>query len=653
MILQERVRTSRELGADPTFVLHGGGNTSAKGTVADVHGNELEVMWVKGSGWDLATIEAQGLPALDLEALRALRALEDMSDEEMVREVKRCMLDGSGPTPSIETLLHAFLPQAFIDHSHANAILAISNRDNGEDLCRELYGDRVIYLPWIMPGFPLAKAVADAFDAQPDAIGALLHKHGLFTWGDTADEALDRHRELVGIAADHYKEERSTLLASSSTPSVLASDVLPTLRGAMGNDPRLVMTLQDDPWILAALDRDDLDDVMRTMPLTPDHSIRTKGLPMVLRPGDEAAEALAAYHEEYTAYYTEGCAANGERLPLDPNPRVVLVPGLGLVSCGTTSKAARVAGDIAEHTLLTKMSSSHLGPYNALTGLELFDMEYWPLEQAKLAGKKPRELEGQVAVITGGGGAIGEGVAAVLMEAGAEIALLDIDADLAAAAAERLGGHAIAVAADVTSEASMAEAMEQVCRHFGGIDILVPNAGIAHVASLDDLEVDDLRRAIEVNQVGVFLTMQAGARIMKDQGLGGSIVLVSSKNVLAPGADFGAYSSSKAGGHQLARIGALEYAADDIVVNMVTPDAIFSCGENPSGLWQEVGPSRAKSKGLDPGDLQEHYRQRNLLKSTVSARDVGEAVLFFAARRTPTTGAVLPVDGGVANAFPR
>jgi len=653
MILQERVRTSRELGADPTFVLHGGGNTSAKGTVADVHGNELEVMWVKGSGWDLATIEAQGLPALDLEGLRALRALDDMTDEDMVREVKRCMLDGSGPTPSIETLLHAFLPHAFIDHSHANAILAISNRDNGEELCRELYGDRVIYLPWIMPGFPLAKAVADAFDAQPDAIGALLHKHGLFTWGDTADEALDRHRELVGIAADHYKEERSTLLEASSTPSVLASDVLPTLRGAMGTEPRLVMALRDDPWILAALDRDDLDDVMRTMPLTPDHSIRTKGLPMVLRPGDEAADALAAYHEDYTAYYTQGCAANGERLPLDPNPRVVLVPGLGLVSCGTTSKAASVAGDIAEHTLLTKMSSSHLGPYNALTGLELFDMEYWPLEQAKLAGKKPRELEGQVAVITGGGGAIGEGVGAVLMEAGAEIALLDIDVDLAAAAAERLGGHAIAVAADVTSEASMAEAMEQVCRHFGGIDILVPNAGIAHVASLDDLEVDDLRRAIEVNQVGVFLTMQAGARIMKDQGLGGCIVLVSSKNVLAPGADFGAYSSSKAGGHQLARIGALEYAADDIVVNMVTPDAIFSCGENPSGLWQEVGPSRAKSKGLDPGDLQEHYRQRNLLKSTVSARDVGEAVLFFAARRTPTTGAVLPVDGGVANAFPR
>ena len=653
MILQERVRTSRELGADPTFVLHGGGNTSAKGTVADVHGNELEVMWVKGSGWDLATIEAQGLPALDLEALRALRALDDMTDEEMVREVKRCMLDGSGPTPSIETLLHAFLPYAFIDHSHANAILAISNRDNGEELCRELYADRVVYLPWIMPGFPLAKAVADACDEHPEAIGALLHKHGLFTWGDTADEALDRHRELVGIAADHYKEERSTLLESSSTPSVLASDVLPTLRGAMGNDPRLVMSLRDDPWILAALDRDDLDDVMRTMPLTPDHAIRTKGLPMVLRPGDEAADALADYHEEYTAYYTEGCAANGERLPLDPNPRVVLIPGLGLVSCGTTSKAARVAGDIAEHTLLTKMSSSHLGLYNALTGLELFDMEYWPLEQAKLAGKKPLELEGQVAVITGGGGAIGEGVAAVLMEAGAEIALLDIDTDLAAAAAERLGGNTIAVAADVTSEASMAEAMDQVCRHFGGVDILVPNAGIAHVASLDDLEVDDLRRAIEVNQVGVFLTMQAGARIMKDQGLGGSIVLVSSKNVLAPGADFGAYSSSKAGGHQLARIGALEYAADDIVVNMVTPDAIFSCGENPSGLWQEVGPSRAKSKGLDPGDLQEHYRQRNLLKSTVSARDVGEAVLFFAARRTPTTGAVLPVDGGVANAFPR
>lgn len=651
--LSERVQSSRALGSDPSFVLHGGGNTSAKGTVQDIHGHDVDVIWVKGSGWDLATIEAPGLPALDLNGLRALRTLDDMSDEDMVREVRRCMLDPTGPTPSIETLLHAFLPHRFIDHSHADAILAVSNRVEGEAICRELYGDRVIYLPWIMPGFPLAKAVADAYDAHPDAIGAVLHKHGLFTWGDTADEALNLHRELVGLAADHYGEQRATVLAGTARPTVAACDVLPALRGAMGSEPRLVMTVRDDPWILAALDHQDLASIMCTMPLTPDHSIRTKGLPMVLQPGDDVEETLARYREDYATYYRDGCAAKGERIALDANPRVVLVPGLGLVTCGTTVKAAGVVGDIAEHTLLTKIASAHLGAYEALTPLELFDMEYWPLEQAKLAGKTPRELEGQVAVITGGGGAIGEGVAKVLKDAGAEIALLDIDTALVEAAAARLGDGVLGVTADVTNEASMAEAMEMICRRFGGLDILVPNAGIAHVASLDELDVDDLRRAIEVNQVGVFVTMQAGARIMKDQGLGGSIVLVSSKNVLAPGADFGAYSSSKAGGHQLGRIAALEYAADDIHVNMVTPDAIFACGDNPSGLWQEVGPSRAASKGLEPDALQEHYRQRNLLESPISAEDVGRAVLFFAARRTPTTGAVLPVDGGVAGAFPR
>jgi rhamnose utilization protein RhaD (predicted bifunctional aldolase and dehydrogenase)/NAD(P)-dependent dehydrogenase (short-subunit alcohol dehydrogenase family) len=651
--LSERVQSSRALGSDPSFVLHGGGNTSAKGVVQDMHGREVEVIWVKGSGWDLATIEAAGLPALDLAGLRALRELDDMTDEDMVREVRRCMLDPTGPTPSIETLLHAFLPQRFIDHSHADAILAVSNRADGQSICRELFGDRVVSLPWIMPGFPLAKAVADAFEAHPEAVGAMLHNHGLFTWGETADEALNLHRELVGIAADHYGQQRAAVLASTAQPTAAACDVLPTLRGAMGDAPRFVMELRDDPWILAALEHSDLASIMCTMPLTPDHSIRTKGLPMVLQPGEEIDGPLGLYHEGYQTYYKDGCAANGDRIALDANPRVILIPGLGLVTCGTTAKAASVVGDIAEHTLLTKMASTHLGPYDALAPLELFDMEYWPLEQAKLAGKTPRELEGQVAVITGGGGAIGEGVAKVLMDAGAEVALLDIDAQLVLAAAKRLGGTTLAVTADVTSEASMAEAMEAVCRRFGGIDILIPNAGIAHVASLDELEVDDLRRAIEVNQVGVFITMQTGARLMKDQGLGGSIVLVSSKNVFSPGAEFGAYSSSKAGGHQLGRIAALEYAADDIHVNMVTPDAIFSCGDNPSGLWQDVGPSRAASKGLEASELQEHYRQHNLLETTITAEDVGKAVLFFAARRTPTTGAVLPVDGGVAGAFPR
>lgn len=269
--LKDRVRTSRELGSDPSYVLHGGGNTSAKGVLSDFNGDNMDVIWVKGSGWDLATIEAAGLPALDLKRLRSLRKLEELFDNDMVDQVRRCMLEPSGPTPSIETLLHAFLPHRFIDHSHADAILAISNRPDGEAICRQLYGDRVFTLPWIMPGFPLAKAVADAFDAHPDAEGVLLHKHGLFTWGDTADESLELHRELVGIAAAHYAQERAVIESGHGRADQPVDELLPRLRGQLGSDPRFVLELRDDPWILAALDEPDAQATLCTMPLTPDH----------------------------------------------------------------------------------------------------------------------------------------------------------------------------------------------------------------------------------------------------------------------------------------------------------------------------------------------------------------------------------------------
>jgi len=275
------------------------------------------------------------------------------------------------------------------------------------------------------------------------------------------------------------------------------------------------------------------------------------------------------------------------------------------------------------------------------------------LEQAKLAKFSPRELEGQVAVVTGAGGAIGEGIAGVLLNAGAAVAILDINEDLARAACDRLSGPTLPVVADVTSTSSMREAMEAVCRRFGGVDILVPNAGVAHSASIEHHDPDAFRKVIDVNLTGVFVTLQAGIKVMRPQGMGGSVVIVSSKNVLAPGAEFSAYSASKAGGHQLGKVAALEFAADDIVVNMVCPDAVFACGDNPSGLWQEIGSDRASAKGINPSDLEEHYRQRNLLKSLISAEDVGEAVLFFAARRTPTTGSLITVDGGVVGGFPR
>jgi rhamnose utilization protein RhaD (predicted bifunctional aldolase and dehydrogenase)/NAD(P)-dependent dehydrogenase (short-subunit alcohol dehydrogenase family) len=652
-VLADRVRTSRAMGADDTLVLHGGGNTSAKGVVQDIHGTDLEVLWVKGSGWNLATIEAPGFPACDLNALRALRSVASMDDETMVREVRRTMLDPSGPTPSVETLLHAFLPHRFVDHSHADAIIALSNRPDGDARCKEVFGDRVVYLPWIFPGFPLAKAVADAVDANPDIEGVLLHRHGLFTFGETADEALDKHLELVGLAAARYEDERHAVLAATAVADVCWRETMPALRGAITAEQSFILEVRNDPWILAALARPEAKDVLVSPPLTPDHTLRCKCLPCWIDPcNDDFAAVVQAYRAHYEAYVERGIEHFGAREPLDSMPRVLLVPGVGIIGIGTTSKAAAAAADITEHTVLTKIAGQSMGAYTGLSELELFEMEYWSLEQAKLAGKTPKELEGQVAVITGGAGAIGEGIAHVLRAAGAEIALLDLDVEAAQAAAERVGG-ALAVHCDVTCEDSTAKAMDVVCRLFGGFDILVPNAGIAHSAPIETHDVEAFRRVVDVNETGAFITLQAGIRVLKQQGIGGSIVLISSKNVYGPGAEFSAYSASKAGMHQLGRVAALEVAADGICVNMVLPDAVFGCGDNASGLWSEIGADRAKAKGLKAADLQEHYRQRNLLQTVVSARDVGRAVLHFAAQRTPCTGSVLMVDGGVANAFPR
>jgi rhamnose utilization protein RhaD (predicted bifunctional aldolase and dehydrogenase)/NAD(P)-dependent dehydrogenase (short-subunit alcohol dehydrogenase family) len=656
-ILRAIVEASQRLGADASLVLHGGGNTSAKGTITDVLGRERSVIWIKGSGWDLGTIEAGGFPACDLDALRSLRSLDDMSDEAMVREVRATMLDTAGPTPSIEALLHAFLPHRFVLHSHADAIIAVSNRADGEAICRDLFGDRLVHIPYIMPGFPLAKAVAEAVDAKPDVVGALLHQHGLFTFAQTADEALSRHRELVDLAAARYADG-AVAEADVVAATHAASALLPPLRGALSVEHPMVLDVRDAEWIRAALAEPDAREVLCTPSLTPDHTIRTKPWPCWIDAdpadvGPGIAEAVAAYAERYTRYVDAGIAARGPRDPLDPMPRVVLVPGFGLVTAGVNALAAATAADIAEHTIATKMASRVLGPYQGLPDLDLFDMEYWPLEQAKLARFTPRELEGRIAVVTGGGGAIGEGVARVLLDAGAAVALLDINEDLAAAAAERLGGPVWTIAADVTCERSMARAMDAVCSAFGGIDIVVPNAGISHSASIASHDVDAFRRVVDVNLNGVFHTLQSSIRVMRRQGTGGSVVIVSSKNVLMPGAEFSAYSASKAGAHQLGKVAALEFAGDDIAVNMVCPDAVFGSEDNPSGLWQEVGPDRARAKGIEVDTLAAHYRDRNMLKSLISAEDVGHAVLFFAARRTPTTGCLITVDGGVPGGFPR
>ncbi|MGA0060427.1 MAG: bifunctional aldolase/short-chain dehydrogenase [Planctomycetota bacterium] len=667
-----RVYTSRLIGKDPGLVLHGGGNTSVKTTVHDtVLGEDLDVLCVKGSGWDLATIEPAGLPAVRLEPLRRLRGVSRLGDEDMVHRVRAGLLDPAAPTPSVETLLHAFLPHRFIDHTHADAICVLTNQPDGAALIREALGDRTAVLPWIMPGHPLAEAVADAWEAMgPDCEAVVLLHHGIFTFADDAETSYAR---MIACCdrAERFAATRATRTVHgvpAAAASIPAEQLLPALRGAVALDgedgpPRFLVDARTAPDLVAFSRRSDAADLCATGPLTPDHVLRTKGPYLYVRREDAAdADRLKAvvgrYADSYRAYF-EAHRDRVARPPvmLDPSPRVAVVEGFGLCAFGEDAKAARIAADIAEHTLRGKALAASIGSYTALPDGDLFDMEYWSLEQAKLGRAKRPPLAGQVALVTGGGGAIGCGIADELLRAGAHVVLADRAEDRLDTVQRRLvaahGSSRVAVeVVDVTDEASVERCLARTCARFGGVDIVVPNAGVAHVATLEDMDVEDFRRVVDVNLTGTLLTIRAATPVLRRQGTGGAIVLQGSKNVPAPGAGFGAYSASKAGATQLARVAALELASIGVTVNTVHADAVFGDDEVPSGLWEAVGPDRMRARGLDPDGLRAFYRDRSLLRRSVRPADVGRAVVFFA-QATRTTGATLTVDAGVAEAFPR
>jgi rhamnulose-1-phosphate aldolase/alcohol dehydrogenase len=671
-----RVYTSHLIGSDSELVLRGGGNTSVKSRSRDLFGNEIDVLHVKGSGRDLAAIDPPGFPALRLEPLRSLRSLDALDDETLVGELRSALVHSNAPDPSVETLLHAFLPERFVDHSHPDAILALTNQPDGEARIASVLGDRVAWVPYTMPGFELASRAADIFDKNPNVDGLVLEKHGLFTFGEDARTSYERHVEIVARAKQTILEQIGDQRPLDARPVVAAREVYEVahlLRGALAEET-------DDPevpyrrWILEHRSSDEimhfaaseLGPFLATAPpITPDHVIHTKGPYLFIeRPpyGDPAALAgllrveIEAYRSAYLEYFRRNVEAKRiERELLDPTPRVVVLPGLGLFAAGTSRKAARLAADIAEHTVRTKIWATSIGHYQGINESDLFDVEYWSLEQAKLTdAEPPGPLAGQVALVTGGGGAIGEGIARKLLAAGAAVTLADIDDARLAEVAGRLDSDACeTLECDVTDEGDIRDAFRRTTELFGGIDIVVPNAGVAKAGALDELELEDFEKAVAVNLHGTFLTVREALEHMKLQGSGGSIVLISTKNVFAPGAGFGAYSASKAAAHQIGRVAALEAAEFGVRVNMVNADAVFGTAENPSGLWREVGPARAAARGLDPGELPEYYRNRNLLKIRVTADHVGNAVVFFATQQTPTTGATLPVDGGLPDASPR
>jgi rhamnulose-1-phosphate aldolase/alcohol dehydrogenase len=676
-----RTYTSRLIGQQEDIVLHGGGNTSVKGRWRNAWGEPIPAIYVKASGCDLARITPEGYAPLDLEYLRRLRTLAQLPDDRMANEFRTHLLDCHAPNPSIETLAHAFLPAKYVDHTHADAILALTNQLNGVERVREALGEGIVVLPYVRPGFDLAKEAIKALEALPKATGMVWMQHGLVTWGETARESYERTIDLID-AAEQYLENRAKrrLTVKVTTPLETAAtrleQVAPIVRGLLAqatgdeNRPwrRMILKALTDREVVDFVDSNEGKQLALTPPLTTDHLIRTKGLPLWVEGPDyndleklrgQVAEAIKEYVAAYDAYFERhaaGLAAGVERR--DPYPRVVLMPGLGALCAGRNSRASRIARDITAHTLEVKRKIAAMGEYEGLEEEHLFQMEYHMLQEAKLSGNSgERALERQVALITGAAGAIGSAIAETLLEAGCQVALTDLAGEhlerLAAELKTKYEDQVIGVPMDVTEAESVREAFRATVRTWGGVDLVVVNAGLAHVAKLEELEVEVFRRLERVNVEGTLNVLAEAARHFKVQQMGGDVVMVSTKNVFAPGAGFGAYSATKAAAHQLARIASLEMAPLGVRVNMVAPDAVFSHGGRRSGLWATVGPDRMRARGLDEQGLEEYYRQRNLLKTKVTGEDVARAVMFFATRQTPTTGATIPVDGGLPDATPR
>jgi rhamnose utilization protein RhaD (predicted bifunctional aldolase and dehydrogenase)/NAD(P)-dependent dehydrogenase (short-subunit alcohol dehydrogenase family) len=663
-----RTYSARLLGADPELVLHGGGNTSVKTSVTDLLGETIPVLCVKGSGWDLGSIEPPGHPAVRLEPLRALRALAALSDEDMVAAQRRNLIDPAAPNPSVEALLHAFLPHRFIDHTHATSLLALADQPDAEALCRELFGDRVVVVPYVMPGFALAKACAERFEAViarggPEPEGMVLLKHGLFSFADSARESYDRMIALVQQAERHLARGRrqfqAVALPASPAP---AAALLPRLRGALGQAAasagcarRWLLDLRQGADVLAVVNDARLADWAGRGVATPDHVIRTKASPLVLPPPPEhsagweawdgAVEAaLQAYQDRYRAMFArQNARVGGHKRMLDPLPRLMAVPGLGLIGSGRSAVDAAVTADIGEAWARTLLAAESIGCFEPVNEDDTFDMEYWSLEQAKLGKAVERPLARQVVLVTGGGGAIGAATARAFARQGADVAVLDRDAESAVAAAAACGARALALGADVTDAVQVRQAIAQICARFGGLDIVVSNAGAAWTGAIASLSDADLRACFELN----FFAHQSVAReavaVFHAQGLGGQLLFNISKQALNPGPDFGAYGISKAALLALMRQYALEEGRHGIRVNGINADRIRS-GLLNDAMIQERATARGTSEAA--------YLAGNLLGLEVRAEDVAEAFVALA-RLERSSGALLTVDGGNVAAMVR
>ncbi len=651
-----RVYTSRLLGRDPSLVLHGGGNTSVKIKEKNLLGEEETLLYVKGSGWDLETIEEAGFSPVRLDHLLRLATLKTLSDPQMVNELRTHMTRASAPTPSVEAILHATLPYKYVDHTHADAVITVTNTDGGLDRIKEIYGDAVVIIPYVMPGFDLARLCAERFaaDAGPQTRGMVLMNHGIFSFGETAKESYEHMIKLVTRAEEYLQKHKAWNLPTASAKPASApvrKDVAALRRdvSAIAGLP-MVLSVHDDPVSLAFASRPDVKKISQQGPATPDHVIRTKRLPLLGR-------NVASYITDYKIYFEQNAKTAREPNPqpghpcpaalasvpsaktmLDPAPRVVLDAELGVCAIGRSAKDAAIVFDIYQHTMEIIQRAELLGGWKALPAKDIFDVEYWDLEQAKLkGGGKPPVFAGEVALVTGAASGIGKACVESLLNRGAAVVGLDIQPMI-----ETLFNHKdyLGLRCDVTDEFQIQRALERAVHAFGGLDMLVLNAGIFPAGCrIDALSTHEWNKVMRINLDSNLVFLREAHPLLKLAPRGGRVVIIGSKNVPAPGPGAAAYSASKAALNQLARVAALEWGGDNIRINSLHPNAVFD-----TGIWtDEVLAARAKHYGLTV----EQYKTNNVLKTEVRSRDVAElAAEMCGPLFAKTTAAQVPVDGG-------
>jgi len=634
--LAERVYTSRLLGANPDLVLHGGGNTSVKGTWKDIFGDEIATLYVKGSGSDLATIEQKDFVAVRMEAMLKLAKLDQLSDLDMARELKLASLDPASPAPSVEAILHALIPHRFVDHTHADAIVTITNTADGEARIRKVYGDEVIVLPYVMPGFDLAKLCAEIYPKQANSrtIGMVLMNHGIFSFGDSAKQSYDRMIELVR-RAETYLDKHAPLPAMTDGHHVADWMALAGLRKRVSDAagfPLLLRTRSSGAALEFAAHHKAAEITQRG-PATPDHVIRTKRVPLFGRD-------VEAYVQAYRDYFDRNVKSAKQPLTmLDPAPRVIIDPEFGLISAGRSARDTKIIEEIYSHTEDIILRGEALGGFQALGEAELFRVEYWDLEQAKLkkAGA-PKAYAGEVVLVTGAASGIGKACVQSFLERGAAVVAVDINPAIETLFGER--EDYLGITADLTSLADIRRVIEQTLRRYGGLDMLVLNAGIfpggKKIAALSD---EEWRKVMSVNLDSNLAIMREAHPLLKNSPRNGRVVVNGSKNVPAPGPGAVAYSAAKAALTQAARVAALEWGGDRIRVNVVHPNAVFD-----TAIWTpEVLAQRAAHYGMSIDD----YKRNNVLHEEVTSRDVAELIAAMCGQLfAKTTGAQLPIDGG-------